>query len=126
MTGDQSRTLSVGDRVCWGATTMDLGTVTGTSWSEVTISWDDGEASSASHNDMARVERVSTKLIDNAYGDGEALLFLDSSGYVFYGDGSKKSDVRNWIDGRMRRITELLRRTDSIAVRNEFDPTKFE
>jgi hypothetical protein len=33
-------------------------------------------------------------LIDNAYGDGEALLFLDSSGYVFYGDGSKKSDVR--------------------------------
>ncbi len=65
-------------------------------------------------------------LIDNAYGDGEALLFLDSSGYVFYGDGSNKSNVRNWIDGRMRRITELLRRADSLVVKSEFDPTKFE
>jgi hypothetical protein len=63
MTGDQSRTLRAGDRVCWGATTVDLGTVTGTSWSEVTISWDDGEASSVSHNDMARVERVPTNLV---------------------------------------------------------------
>jgi hypothetical protein len=35
MTGDQSRTLRVGDRVCWGRTTTDLGTVVGTSWSEV-------------------------------------------------------------------------------------------
>src|SRR6202023_3453119 len=57
MPGDQSRTLKVGDRVCWGVTTTDLGTVIGTSWSEVSISWDDGEASSVSHNDMARVER---------------------------------------------------------------------
>jgi len=63
MTGDQSRGLKVGDRVCWGATTTDLGTVIGTSWSEVTISWDDGEASSVSHNDMAKVERVPLKLI---------------------------------------------------------------
>ena len=63
MTGDQSRGLKVGDRVCWGAATTDLGTVIGTSWSEVTISWDDGEASSVSHNDMAKVERVPMKLI---------------------------------------------------------------
>jgi hypothetical protein len=63
MTGDQSRTLGVGDRVCWGATTTDLGTVVGTSWSEITISWDDGEASSVSHNDMARVERVPMKIM---------------------------------------------------------------
>jgi hypothetical protein len=62
MTGSQSRTLSVGDRVCWGATKTDLGTVIGTSWSEVTISWDDGEASSISHNDMKQVERVPVKL----------------------------------------------------------------
>jgi len=27
MTGDQSRTLGVGDRVRWGATTTDFGTV---------------------------------------------------------------------------------------------------
>jgi hypothetical protein len=61
-----------------------------------------------------------------AYGDGEAALFLDSSGYVFYGDGSPKSNIRNWINGRMRRISELVRRTDSLAVRNEFDPTTFD
>ena len=58
MTGDQSRLLKVGDRVCWGATTTDLGTVVRTSWSEVTIDWDDGHTSSIQHNDMARVERV--------------------------------------------------------------------
>ena len=63
MTGDQSRALKPRDRVCWGATITDLGTVVGTSWSEVTISWDDGETSSVSHNDMARVERVPTKIM---------------------------------------------------------------
>jgi hypothetical protein len=61
MNGEQSRLLKVGERVCWAATTRDLGTVTGTSWSEVTIDWDDGETSSVSHNDMARIERVLTK-----------------------------------------------------------------
>jgi hypothetical protein len=61
MTGEQSRGLKVGDRVCWGVTITDLGTVVATSWSEVAITWDDGEASSVSHNDMAKVERVPTK-----------------------------------------------------------------
>jgi hypothetical protein len=59
MTGDQSR---LGDRVCWQASTTDLGSVVATSWSEVTISWDDGETSSVSHNDMAQVERVPVKV----------------------------------------------------------------
>ena len=63
MTGDQSRLLKVGDRVCWGATTTDLGTVVRTSWSEVTIDWDDGHTSTIQHNDMAQVERVPTKIM---------------------------------------------------------------
>jgi hypothetical protein len=62
MTGDQSRTLRVGERVRWGTTTTDLGTVIATSWSEVTISWDDGRSSSIQHNDMAQVERVPVNL----------------------------------------------------------------
>jgi hypothetical protein len=62
MTGDQSRLLIDGDRVCWQASTTDLGSVVATSWSEVTISWDDGETSSVSHNDMAQVERVPVKV----------------------------------------------------------------
>jgi hypothetical protein len=63
MTGDQSRTLSVGERVCWGASTTDLGTVIGTAWTGVTIDWDDGHSTSIQHNDMAQVERVPNKLV---------------------------------------------------------------
>jgi hypothetical protein len=63
MTGDQSRLLRVGDRVRWGATITDLGTVVGTAWSGVTIEWDDGHTSSIQHNDMARVERLPNKLV---------------------------------------------------------------
>ena len=62
MTGDQSRTLGVGELVSWGNSTTDLGTVAGTSWS-VTIAWDDGEFNSISHNDMGQVERVPVKLV---------------------------------------------------------------
>jgi len=42
VTGDESRLLKVGDRVRWGVTMTDLGTVVGTAWSGVTIDWDDG------------------------------------------------------------------------------------
>jgi hypothetical protein len=62
MTGDQSRLLKVGDRICWGATTSDLGTVVGTVWHGVTIDWDDGHTTSIQHNDMALVERVPMKI----------------------------------------------------------------
>jgi hypothetical protein len=62
MTGDQSRLLKFGDRICWGAKTNDLGTVVGTAWNAVTIDWDDGHTSSIPHNDMAKIERVPTKL----------------------------------------------------------------
>jgi hypothetical protein len=60
MTGDQSRTLKPGDRICWGgaATATDFGTVIAASWSEVTITWDDGETNPVRHNDMAKIERA--------------------------------------------------------------------
>jgi hypothetical protein len=59
MTGDQSRLLKVGDRVRWGATTTDLGTVVETTWNGVTIDY--GNRTSIQHNDMAHVERVPMK-----------------------------------------------------------------
>jgi hypothetical protein len=62
MTGDQSRTLKVGDRVRWGVTTTDLGTVVEASWSGVAIDWDDGHTSSIRHNDMAQIERVPVRV----------------------------------------------------------------
>jgi hypothetical protein len=63
MTGDQSRLLKEGDRVCWGVTLSDFGTIVGTSWSGITIDWDDGHSTSIQHNDMARVDRVPVKLV---------------------------------------------------------------
>jgi hypothetical protein len=63
MTGDQSRALQVGDRVRWGASITDLGTVVGTSWSGITIDWDDGHTTPIQHNDMVQVERESTKIM---------------------------------------------------------------
>ncbi len=62
MTGDQSRTLGVGERVRWGANTTDMGTVVKTAWSGVIIDWDDGHSTSIQHNDMAQVERVPVKV----------------------------------------------------------------
>jgi hypothetical protein len=61
MTGEQSRQLKVGNRVCWATSTTDLGSVIGTTWNAVIIEWDDGLTASIEHNDMARVERASAK-----------------------------------------------------------------
>jgi len=62
MTGDQSRKLKIGDRVCWNSSVTDVGTIIGTAWSGVTISWDNGQTASVQHNDMTQVERVPTKV----------------------------------------------------------------
>jgi len=62
MTGEQSRFLKIGDRVRWGDTTTDLGTITGTTWSGVAIAWDDGHTVSVRHNDMKTIERAPAKL----------------------------------------------------------------
>jgi len=62
MTGAESRQLVVGDRVCWGSTTTDLGTVIETDWAGVTIKWNNRSDQSILHNDMAQVQRVATKL----------------------------------------------------------------
>ena len=62
MTGDESRKLKVGDRVYWKGDAKNQGTVRATSWSDVTIDWDDGDSTSVSHNDMAQVDRIATNL----------------------------------------------------------------
>jgi hypothetical protein len=63
MTGKESRQLKIGDRVCWGSTTTDLGTVTETNWAGVTIMWDGRSEQTILHNDMAQVERVPAKSV---------------------------------------------------------------
>jgi hypothetical protein len=61
MTGEQSRQLRTADRVCWGAATTDLGTVTETNWAGITVKWDNRSKQEILHNDMAKVERVPNK-----------------------------------------------------------------
>jgi hypothetical protein len=63
MTGTESRTLSVGDRVCWRNDQADRGTVTETNWAGVTIKWDSRGKQAVLHNDMQQIERVPTNLI---------------------------------------------------------------
>jgi hypothetical protein len=61
MTGDQSRLLNVGDRVCWNGDRNDQGTVTEKNWAGVTVRWDNRGEQSILHNDMAQVDRVPVK-----------------------------------------------------------------
>jgi preprotein translocase subunit YajC len=63
MTGEQSRQLKVGNRVCWDHGAADLGTVIEVAWSGVTIEWNDGRTISIKHNDMVRVERAPANLV---------------------------------------------------------------
>jgi hypothetical protein len=61
MTGTESRTLSVGARVCWRDDKADQATVTETNWSGVTLKWDNRSQQSVLHNDMEAVGIVSKK-----------------------------------------------------------------
>jgi len=56
MTGDQSRKLKVGDRVCWNGDKNDQGTVSETNWAGLTIKWDNRSEQTILHNDMGLVE----------------------------------------------------------------------
>ena len=55
MTGDESRKLKVGDRVCWNGDKNDQGAVSETNWAGVTIKWDNRGEQAILHNDMALV-----------------------------------------------------------------------
>jgi hypothetical protein len=61
MTGEQSRLLKVGDRVSWGATTTDLGTVAEKNWAGIIFKWDNRSQQEILHNDMAQVGLVALK-----------------------------------------------------------------
>ena len=63
MTGEQSRFLDIGDRVCWQNDPADQGTVIEKNWAGVTIKWDNRSEQTILHNDMAQVERVPNNLV---------------------------------------------------------------
>jgi hypothetical protein len=61
MTGSESRLLGVGSRVCWRDHKDDQATVTETTWSGITLKWDNRGQQSVLHNDMGAVCIVSRK-----------------------------------------------------------------
>ena len=61
MTGDQSRALKVGARVCWGEGNNDLATVTAKNWSGVILEWDNCERHHVLHNDMKMIFLIAEK-----------------------------------------------------------------
>ena len=58
MTGEQSRLLKAGDRVCWRNDQADRGKVIETNWAGATIKWDNRGKQAILHNDMGQVERA--------------------------------------------------------------------
>jgi hypothetical protein len=87
--------------------------------------WHDDTDEDQAKKDAEKWGQQTHDLIAAAYGEGEAALFLDDSGYVFYSMPLPTNTIRNWIDGRMRRLAELLKRTDTLSIRTDFDPAKF-
>ena len=67
----------------------------------------------------------SGNLIEDAYGKGEASLFMNDAGYISYSDGSQRAKLHNWIIHRVQRLNELFQRVDMLAMRPEFDPKKY-
>jgi hypothetical protein len=61
MTGEQSRFLKVGDRICWQKT-VPIKALTKTNWAGLTVKWDNRGEQTIQHNDMAQVERVPVNL----------------------------------------------------------------
>jgi hypothetical protein len=48
-------------------------------------------------------------------------LLLSDVGYTFWGGGR----VGNWINGRIRRLNELIARVDSLDIDRDFDPVSW-
>jgi hypothetical protein len=58
MTGENSRKLKVGDKVCWQKDKADKGIITETNWAGVTVKWENRSEQAILHNDMTQIDRV--------------------------------------------------------------------
>lgn len=63
-------------------------------------------------------------LIEAGLGKGEARLFLSDAGYTFMAD-QHSTRQKLWVEGRLRRLAELIPRVDSLDLRPDFDPQKW-
>lgn len=83
-----------------------------------------GSCGGSNGNDLHMKEPAEVWVTDThrfviaAFGSGEATLLLNDAGYTFYGGGR----VGNWVNGRIRRLNELMSRVDSLDIDRDFDP----
>jgi hypothetical protein len=61
VTPEQSRDLTVGQRVAWLGDATDRGVVIERDWTGVGIKWDDGKTSFHHHNDMRDIVVTTTR-----------------------------------------------------------------
>ena len=58
-----------------------------------------------------------TNLTREAFGDAEAATFASNVGFVFWGG----TNLRNFVDGRLRRLDSLIQRLLMLVIRADFD-----
>jgi hypothetical protein len=61
------------------------------------------------------------KLISSAFGSGEAVLFLNSSGYPVLVSPNKLAQIRVYVDCRLKRLMELMPRADTLPIDEGFN-----
>jgi hypothetical protein len=88
------------------------------------IDWQKADVTQFENNVMARGTKADNFVLA-AFGSGEQALFESNAGYVFYGDGSRASVIHNSVDGRLRRLNDLVQRSGAVPVQRDFDPSKF-
>jgi hypothetical protein len=66
-------------------------------------------------------------LVGAAFGAGEAALFMDSAGYSFFHSTNRPNEhLRIFLNGRLRRLAELLQREKSLPLEEHFDPAAWQ
>jgi hypothetical protein len=66
------------------------------------------------------------QLIGDAYGKGEATLFLNDAGIATMASpGHPNVATRSEMIARIQRLNELILRVDTITMRPDFDPNKY-
>jgi hypothetical protein len=60
------------------------------------------------------------KLISSAFGSGEGVLFLNSSGYPVLVSPNKLAQIRLFVDCRLKRLVELIPRAETLPIDEGF------
>lgn len=69
-----------------------------------------------------------TRLIEDAYGKGEADIFMSNIGITITSGGPTRPNVltRNVMIARLQRLNELMSRVDTISTQPDFNPRNFQ